>query len=195
MAAAGISGARNGQRGHATAGHLARRGCSGGEQVVGHPAQTDRHDQAGSPGHDLNPPPARRSLDRGPAAQRFKGRRESPGWGELGQESGGPVPQCRDGIPGGLARRTGGEMAFDLDTLGPAQPLVEIGVQLLLRNVPHGSPWMHAAAGHAPPPDAAEPAPAWCPLPQGRGRSGPRSPGSSARHPTGAESPGRAVSG
>ena len=74
----------------------------------------------------------------GAVAEQFEFGRDGTWGGEFGQQCRGPVTERGDGIPGGLARRTGGEMAFDLDTLGPAQPLVEIGVQLLLRNVPHG---------------------------------------------------------
>jgi hypothetical protein len=73
----------------------------------------------------------------GPATQGLEGRWKSAGWCQLGKQGRGPVTEGSDSIALGLTRGTRCQMTLDLDALGTAQPLVEIGVQLLFRNVPH----------------------------------------------------------
>ena len=87
----------------------------------------------------MHPPPPGGKLAGGTAAERLEFGRKGVWGGKLGKERRGPVPQCGDPVSGCLTRGAGGQMTLDLHALRPAQTLVEIGVQLVLRNVPHGS--------------------------------------------------------
>src|SRR5207249_8142932 len=141
-----------------------------------------RH-ETGRPGRDVEPPTALRRDGVGPLPKRVEAWRNAPRRREPSEQRGRPVPQGGDAVTRGLAGRAVGEMALDLDALRPAQPLVEVGVKLLLRNVPHRSPF-GSAAGRARLPDGDAPAPAWSPRRRPPGRSAPRFPDSSTPRPT-----------
>ena len=85
----------------------------------------------------MQPPAPGGYLNRGPAPERLEGRREGPARCQLGQQRRGTIPQCCDAVTVGLTGRAGGEMALDLDALGTAQSLIQVGVKLVVRNVPH----------------------------------------------------------
>ena len=82
----------------------------------------------------------RRRFGRAPA-QHLEGRRHVARGREPGEQRRGPIPERGNAVAHGLAGRAVGEMTLDLDALRPAQPLVEVGVELVLRNVPHRSPF------------------------------------------------------
>src|SRR5829696_9975034 len=86
----------------------------------------------------MYPSPARGHLDRSPAPQCFERGREGPRRRQSGQQCSCSVAQRRDVISRTLTRAAPGKMAFDLHALGATQSLIEIGVKLVLRNVPHG---------------------------------------------------------
>src|SRR5918999_130275 len=84
-------------------------------------------------------------------------------------------------------------MTLNLNALRTAQPLIEVGVKFVLRNVPHGSLWLRAA-GRGLPPVCVVLSPASCQRLQPPGPSVPRSPDSLGPRPREAESPGLALS-
>ena len=116
------------------------RSCPRVRQVIGSPPQSYGCDQAGRPGGALHPTAMLSGRDSGAASKRIEWWWKLSGRAQLGQECGSAVAQCRNSIPKRLTGGTRRQMAFDLDTLGAAKCLVEIGVELLFRNVPHDLP-------------------------------------------------------
>src|SRR6185295_4481773 len=107
--------------------------------------------QARGPGPGLHPPAMGGDLTGGALTEQVEGRGKGAWRGESGEEGSGMVAESGNGISGRLTRGTGGQMALDLYALRATQALVEIGMQLVLRNVPHGPLYSYAAGrGHQP---------------------------------------------
>ena len=149
--------------------------CRSGDRrsELARPAEADGGHQARGPGAQLAAGAALVSPRRRPAPRkRLEGGRQPPRGREAGEQRRGAIPERGNAVARGLAGRAAGEVALDLDALRPAQPLVQIGVQLVFRNVPHWSPFVGSAAGRARPPGAAAPVPGSCPPPHRQSRLG-----------------------
>src|SRR5215211_1750113 len=119
--------------------------------MVGCPSKGDCSYDAGRPRRTLDPSATRRHLDRSPPPQRFERDREGARRRQPGQQCSCPVTQRRDAVPRALACAAPGKMAFDLHALRATQSLIEIGVKLVLRNVPHGYLCWGSAGRELPP--------------------------------------------
>ena len=104
------------------------------------PAQPDRDHEARGPGGCCIRRRRAETCSAARRAQRLEGRRQPQRRGRDAASS--AVVRSRRAamlVARGPARDAVGEMALDLDALRAAQRLVQIGVQLVFRNVPHGS--------------------------------------------------------
>src|SRR5215204_5894301 len=146
-------------------GSYASRACARVRQVIGSPPECDCSYDTGGPGGAVQTAASSRHFDGGAAAQRLERGRERAGRCESGQQGGRAIPQSGDAVSRRLAGCTAGEVAFDLNALGTAQTLIQVGVELVLRNVPHESLCL-GSAGRALLPIAGGRGPAWFqPLP------------------------------
>jgi len=116
---------------------------------------------------ELPAPALEQDLERGGGDDRIGG--------QPGQERRGLIAQGRHQGALRLALCAVGKVGFDFSALRPAQRLVEIGVKLLVRNVPL---WPGNPFGHVPRSTVSGPAPASSRPPRRQAPFAPRSPDS-----------------